>query len=167
MQKLEEYLQKLGFLEYTRLPLVRKVTAKTKIPETILVTSVLVLGLILLCTPYFSELLTTLVMFTIPSFETFRALRSKSTLDDEELLTYWIVFGSLYTFDKMFRYVLGYFGFYSLLRLVILAVIFYSKKFGSRLIYARAIRPFFERFGETIDSFVRPIEEQGLSLIHI
>jgi hypothetical protein len=161
MQKLDEYLGKLGFLEYTRLPLVRKASAKIKVPESILVTVVLALGVLLMFTPYFSELLTTLVMFTIPSFETFRALKSKSTQDDEELLTYWIVFGCLYTFDSLFRYLLDFFGFYCILRMVMLGFIFYSRKFGSRFIYARAIRPFFERFGEQIDSLVRPLEQQG------
>ena len=161
MQKLEEYLNKLGFLEYTRLPIVRKITTKTKIPEPVLVTIVLSLGLLLMFTPYFSELLTTLIMFTIPSFETFRALKSRSSKDDEELLTYWIVFGTLYTFDSLFRYFLNFFGFYCVVRLMILGFIFYSRQYGSRLIYARAVRPFFERFGEAIDLFVRPIEEQG------
>ena len=161
MQKLDEYLEKFGFLKYTELPLVKKASGKTKIPASILVVSFLALGMILLMTPYFSELLSTMIMFTIPAFETFRALKSKSEQDDEELLTYWVVFGTLYTFDTIFKYFLDFFGWYSIIRLAILMFIFYSKTYGARLIYARAIRPFFERFGPVIEQLIKPMEEMG------
>ena len=161
MQKLEEYLEKLGLREYTKIPIVKKIASKTKIPESIIVVSVLSLLLMLLFLPCISEIFTTIFIFTIPAFETFRALKSKSTKDDEELLTYWIVFSTLYTFDSLFRFILGYFGFYTILRFSLLSFIFYSKKYGSKLIYARLVKPFFEKFGERIDALVRPIEEQG------
>ena len=159
MQKVDEYLEKFGFLKYTELPLIKKASSKTKIPASVLVVSFLVLGLVLLMIPYFSELLSTLIMFTIPAFETFRALKSKSEQDDEELLTYWVVFGTLYTFDTVFKYLLDFFGWYSIIRLGLLMFIFYSKKYGARLIYARAIRPFFERFGPAIEQMIQPMED--------
>ena len=164
MEKLEEYLGKFGFLKYTELPLIKKASSKTKIPASIIVVLLLVLGLILLMIPYFSELLSTLIMFTIPAFETFKAIKSKSEQDDEELLTYWIVFGTLYTFDTVFKYILNFCGCYSIIRLAILMFIFYSKTYGARLIYARAIRPLFERFGPNIDKMIQPLEEQGLKI---
>jgi hypothetical protein len=161
MEKLEQGLEKIGFLEYTELPLIKKASAKTKVPAPVIVLVLLLVFVGLLCTPYFSELLSTLIMFTIPAFETFRAIKSKSEKDDEELLTYWIVFGSLYTFDSVFRYLLDFLGWYSIIRLVILMFIFYSRTYGSKLIYARAIRPFFEKFGECIEKMMQPLEEQG------
>ena len=161
MDKIELFLEKIGFLEYTELQCVKKISSKTKIPSVVVVLVFLVLGVILLFIPYFTEVLTTLIMFGIPAFETFRALKSKSEKDDEELLTYWIVFSTLYTFDNVFRWLLNLWGFYSIFRLVVLMVLFYSKRFGSRFIYARAIRPFFERFGEKFDELMKPLEEQG------
>ena len=161
MEKLEQGLEKIGFLEYTELPFIKKASAKTKIPAAVIVLTMLLIVVGLLLTPYFSEILSTLIMFTIPSFETFRAIKSKSEKDDEELLTYWIVFGTLYTFDSVFRYLLDFFGWYSIIRLAILMFIFYSRSYGSKLIYVRVIRPFFERFGEVIDKIMQPIEEQG------
>ena len=161
MEKLELFLEKIGFLEYTELYYVKKISTKTKAPKPVIVLIFLLIGVVLLMIPYFTELLSTLIMFGIPAFESFRALKSKSEKDDEELLTYWIVFSTLYTFDNLFRYVLSLWGWYSIFRLVTLMFIFYSKRFGSKLIYARAIKPFFEKFGEKFDEIMKPFEDQG------
>ena len=161
MQKVDEYLHKFGLLEYGELPFMKKISEKTKIPTSALVLVFVVVLILLMFTPYVSEILTTFVIFFIPAFKTFKALHTEDKKDDEQMLTYWVVFASVYTFDQLFSTILGFFGFYTVIRCLLLALLFGSEKYGAKFIYTRAVKPFFEKFGSKFDQIMAPIEEQG------
>ena len=161
MQKLEEYMDKFGFLQYSELPLLKKISKKTKIPSPVIVLIILAIFIGLAMTPFFAEVLTTFVVFFVPAFRTFQALQTETQEDDAKMLTYWIVFGTVFTFDKIFRKLLGFFGFYTYLRAIILFLLFSFDARGSQFLYARIIRPFFNKFGGSFDEAMEPLEEQG------
>ena len=161
MDKLEKVLNDLGFLQYRELPIVKKVCNKTKIPPPVLITLILLLVVGLIFVPYVNEVITSLLVFFIPAFESFKALKTKETEDDDRMLTYWIVFGCLFAFDNTFRYLFSFIGFFSVIRLVVLLLLFSTKANGARLLYNRVISPFFERFGPHIESLMKPLEDHG------
>ena len=161
MEKVEHYMNELGLMKYTELPLIKKISLKTKVPSTILVLICSIICLCLVFTPYVSNVLTTIIAFGIPAFQTFKAMKTVDKADDDAILTYWIVFSTFYSFDRIFRSFLELSGWYTLIRFVILVVMFYSQRFGSKLLYARIIRPLFERYGDAFDSYVKPLEERA------
>ena len=161
MEKIEHYMNELGLMKYTQLPIIQKASKKIKISPTIIVLVLSVILLLLLFTPYISNVLTTLIAFGIPAFETFRALQTEDKSDDDAILTYWIVFSTFYSFDRIFSSILHLSGWYSLIRFAVLALMFYSRRFGAKLLYARVIRPIFERYGDQFDSYVKPLEERA------
>ena len=158
---MEHYMHQLGLMKYTEVPVIKKAAEKTKIPATVIVLIISAILLLLLFTPYVSNVLTTLIAFGIPAFETFRALQTEDKSDDDAILTYWIVFSTFYSFDRVFSSILHLSGWYSIIRFAVLALMFYSKRFGAKLLYARIIRPIFERYGDRFDSYVKPLEERA------
>ena len=164
MNKIEPYLTKLGFEPYYQLPIVQKISQKTKLKPSILVFAFLVLLVILAFTPIGGNAVTTLIAFLLPAFRTFEALESEQRKDDAELLTYWIVFGLIYSLDELFRYFLAFIPFYHVFRCAILIAIYSPQINGAQVIYQKAVRPFFMNYKTEIEKVVNPIEERTRSI---
>ena len=164
MQKIDQTLEKLGFAPYYRLPVVQSISAKTNVKPPIIILGALVLMVIVALTPIGGTILTTLLAFMLPAFRTFEALESETHEDDEELLTYWIVFGVVYSLDEMFRFVFSFIPMYHLIRYAILLALYAPQFNGAQILYRRAIRPFFMNYRTEIDKVVQPIEERSKNL---
>ncbi len=159
MEVIEQKMESLGFSCYYKIPLVKKVAEKTKQKPFIIVFAILIVLLVTLFTPIGSSV-TTFLAFTIPAFRTFQAIESHTKEDDVRYLTFWIVFGFLYSFDQALSFFLGFIPFYYLLRTVFIALIFIPKYKGAETIYNKGIYPLLKKYEEKIDSIIDPIEEQ-------
>ena len=164
MEKIETTLTKLGFEPYYQLPLVQQISQKTKVKPFILVFAFLVMLVILAFTPLGGNALTTLIAFLLPAFKTFEALETEQREDDAELLTYWIVFGLIYSLDELFRYFLAFIPFYHVFRCALLIAIYSPQVNGAQIIYQKAVRPFFMNYRNEIEKVVNPIEERTRSI---
>ena len=159
MQTIEQTLDKLGFTPYYQLPIVRTIATKTKLQPPVIVLSVLVVTTLLALSPIGGCIMTTLLAFLLPAFRTFEALESQSTQDDEQLLTYWIVFGVFYACNELFSYVFSFIPMFYLVRYVILLALYLPQVNGAQILYKRAIRPFFMSYRNEIEKVIQPIEE--------
>ena len=164
MNKVEEYLTKLGFEPYYKIPFIQTLSTKTKLKPSIIVTALLAILFILMLTPLGGNLLTTVLAFLLPAFRTFEALESEKREDDAELLTYWIVFGLIYSLDELFRYVLAFIPFYHVIRYGLLIALYIPQINGAQVVYRRIIRPFFISYKNEIEKVVAPIEERTRSI---
>ena len=161
MDKIEEYLTKLGFEPYYKLPLVQKLSNKTKQKPSMLILGFLIIFTLLALSSFGGNLITTLFAFLIPAFQTFKALETKDDKeDDERMLTYWIVFGFLYGMDEILRVLFSFIPFYHVIRYVILVFIYVPKLDGGRIIYRRFLRPLFIKFSSKIDKYVDSFEQK-------
>ena len=159
MDKVDEVIRILGLDYVQRLPLVVKLSQKTKVPANLLVAIGLFIVLLLCLTVVFGSLFTTLLMFLLPAYDTFKAIESNDIGEQTRLLTYWMVFGTFFSMDNTFRWLLGFLPYYHIIRFIILSTL-YSKQFqGAELIYTHIQKPFFLRFRELIDGFIGPVEE--------
>ena len=158
MDKVDEVIRILGLDYVQRLPFVVKLSNRTKVQPNLLVAIGLFITLLLCITVVFGSLFTTLLMFLLPAYDTFKAIESNDMEEQTRLLTYWMVFGTFFSMDHTFRWVLGFLPYYHLIRFVILSTL-YSKQFqGAELIYTHIQKPFFLKYRELIDSFVEPVE---------
>ena len=123
-----------------------------------LVLGVAVLVIIACISVYFGTVMTYLTMFLFPAYDTFKAIEEKNLLEQNRLLTYWMVFGSFFALDEVLRVVLGFLPMFHLVRLAMLFC-FYSKSInGAGYFYEYVQKPLFLRVAGTVDSVLVPIE---------
>jgi receptor expression-enhancing protein 5/6 len=166
MQKVEQRMQQLGFETYYKLPFIDFLSKKSKQPPFLIVLGFLVLCFILLLTPI-GSFLATFLAFAIPAFKTFQALESEQKEDDVKLLTFWVVYGFLYSFDQSLSYVLSFIPFYYIIRTAFICYLFTSKDHGAEKIYNTIVQPLFSKYEKKIDEVVNPIEEKTRRLSQI
>ena len=83
------------------------------------------------------------------------------TEDDNRLLTYWIIFGLVYSLDELFRSVLGFIPGYHLLRFAAMIALFRQNFSGAKTVYVQFVRPLFNKYAAQIDALIEPIEERS------
>lgn len=166
MEKIQIQMQKFGFEPYYKLPFINVISKKSKQHPSVIVLAFLVLFVILLFTPI-GSFLSTFLAFTIPAFKTFQAIESESKVDDERLLTFWIVFGFFYSFDQTLSFILGFIPFYYVLRSAFIAYLFMPQFGAANKIFKNVIEPFFVKYHKKIDEVITPIEEKTRRLSQI
>lgn len=159
MDKVDTVIRILGIEHFGRLPFVQTLSKKAKVqPNIILIAGVGLL--VLLCIPVLlGTLLTTMTMFLFPAYDTFKAIESKNAAEQNRLLTYWMVFGTIFALDQTVRFVFSFLPFFHLVRFVILMV-FYSKSInGADYVYQYIQKPAFQKVETVVDSIIQPVEE--------
>ncbi len=164
MDKINEYLIKFGLEPYTKLPIVQKISQKLKLqPQAIIALFIGVVAFYCVL-PFVGNFITSFICFLIPAYYTFKAIESAEQEDDNRLLTYWIIFGLIYSLDEIFRSVLSFIPFYHLIRFALLISLFHSNFNGAKLIYNQFLRPVFTKYVSQIDALIEPLEERSRSV---
>ncbi len=164
MQKINEQLVRFGLEPYTRLPVVQQISRKTKTePQVIIAGAVGVFALLCLL-PFLGNLLTTAVCFLLPAYFTFKAIESADQADDNRLLTYWIIFGLVYSMDELFRSFIGFIPGYHLFRFGAMIYLYRNNFSGAEMVYSQFVKPLFNKYVSQIDALIEPIEERSRSV---
>ena len=164
MDKIDEVIKILGFDWVQRLPFVNYLHQKTKVSSNLLVAIGLFLVFALCLTVVLGSMFTTLLMFLLPAYDTFKAIESKNQEEQSRLLTYWMVFGTFFSMDQAFRWFLSFLPMYHLIRFAILASLYSKQIKGAELIYANVQKPLFDKYEGCIDNLVGPIEDSLANL---
>ena len=98
MEKVEQFYKKLGLNTYYENKYFLTLADKTKQPPFLVFTGFLSLFVVLLFSP-FGSFLSTCFCLLWPSYQTFKALETEQTDDDDRLLMFWIVFGFFHFCD--------------------------------------------------------------------
>ncbi|KAF5129043.1 hypothetical protein DV495_002674 [Geotrichum candidum] len=83
-----------------------------------------------------------LASLVIPGYYSLQALETKSTADDTQFLTYWVIYASFTVVEFWTNTILYWVPFYWLFKTVFFLYIGLPQYGGSRFIYLNAIRPF-------------------------
>ena len=159
MNKVDEFIGVLGLDYAVKLPFVVRLSERTKIPANILVTIGIVLFSLLCLTFVIGNCFTTLIMFLIPAYDTFKAIEEKNDTEQVRLLTYWMVFGTFFSMDETFRWIFQFLPMYHLIRFAILTALYSKTIGGAEFIYRYVQQPFFLKFESTIDGIIKPVED--------
>ena len=107
-------------------------------------------------------ILTTLLGVAYPVFMSFGALESDSTGDDQQWLTYWVVFGLFNMIDQFAGFILHFIPFYYVLKLAVLIWLFHPKTQGATWVYNNYIRSYAKHIDE-IEKSVEDSVKNGIS----
>lgn len=152
-------MQKLGFESYYKLPVVQKISQKTKQPPCVIVAGFLLIFVVLMFSPL-GSMITTSVTFLIPAYKTFKALETKDASDDKKMLTFWIAFGFIYLFDNVFSCLFSFLYFYHIFRSALIMYLYIPRFDGATKLYDRVIHPLFEKYSGIINQYLEPIERR-------
>lgn len=116
--------------------------------------------------------LTMLLGFAYPTYKSFKALRNNvhrsehvtaqnardSLLDDEQWLTYWVVFGFMCTAETTCSFLVGFIPFYYVFKLLLLIWMMHPVASGASFVYRMVVGPILMKWEPTVDASI-----EGLS----
>jgi receptor expression-enhancing protein 5/6 len=105
-----------------------------------------------------SSILTTIVAIAYPVYKSFLAIESKSSNDDQQWLTYWVVYSLFYFIDEVFGCLLTVIPFYALLRVCFFVWMFLPTTQGATKIYSYVVKPLLSKYGDKIDATMGKME---------
>ena len=104
-------------------------------------------------------IVTTLLGVAYPVFMSFGALESSDQGDDQQWLTYWVVFGLFNMIDQFAGFILRFIPFYYVLKLAILIWLFHPKTQGATWVYKNYIR----EYAGHIDEIEKSVEDSVIN----
>lgn len=117
---------------------------QSKVPRayTVLGVFVVYLGIIFSNVGGIGEFLSNIAGFVVPAYYSLHALSTKTTKDDTELLTYWVVFAFLNVIEFWSSAILYWIPFYWLIKTIFLLWLSIPYTGGAGLVYANIVKPF-------------------------
>lgn len=88
-----------------------------------------------------AKLVTDLVSFVYPAYQSFKAIDSSDTTDDTQWLTYWVVFAFVTIIENVFVFVADVIPGYFIMKVGFFIWLYHPKFLGAGLIYTQAIKP--------------------------
>lgn len=95
-----------------------------------------------------------------PIYQSFKALRSEGKEDDEQWLTYWVVYGSLSLFESFIDGMLFWLPFYFIFKMAFLAWAYSPQYRGAQVIYAKILGPIFVGIEKEVEEVERSIKSR-------
>lgn len=126
----------------------QQLEARTKLPKSYLAAGAFAFYLILIFINVggIGEILANIVGFVIPTYLSLIALRTKTSEDDTQLLTYWIVFSFLNVIEFWSKTILYMIPFYWFLKTIFVLYIALPQTGGASLIYRTFISPVADKY---------------------
>ncbi|CAI4842666.1 BAQ_1a_G0055580.mRNA.1.CDS.1 [Saccharomyces cerevisiae] len=121
---------------------------KTNLPKSYLVAGLgfAYLLLIFINVGGVGEILSNFAGFVLPAYLSLVALKTPTSTDDTQLLTYWIVFSFLSVIEFWSKAILYLIPFYWFLKTVFLIYIALPQTGGARMIYQKIVAPLTDRY---------------------
>lgn len=101
---------------------------------------------LLTCIYSIGQLLSNFATLVIPGYFSLQALETKTTDDDTQYLTYWVVYACFSVVEFWSRTILYWVPFYWVFKTIFFLYLGLPQFGGSRLVYAHVIRPFTIKF---------------------
>ena len=107
------------------------------------------------------NLISKVVGFLYPAFESLKALESEAGSDDKKWLTYWIVFAVFIISEQIFAPIILIIPFYYFLKIGLFVYMFLPETNGAMVIFERIIRPLFLKNKARIDAAVSKAKDKA------
>ncbi|KAH0474855.1 MAG: uncharacterized protein KVP18_003821 [Porospora cf. gigantea A] len=96
-----------------------------------------------------SQLITNLVGFCYPAWQSVKAIESGK--DHSQWLTYWVVFAFISSCEIFVEFILHWVPFYYIIKSVFLLWLFLPTFSGATVVYRKILRPVFVRYESVVD----------------
>jgi hypothetical protein len=151
VNKLEKYLDQLGFTKYYKNPLFEGISAKVNQSSSIVFTAVLAILVVLLIFSSLGGAIIGFFSFFFPAYQTFKTMEQGDQKPHNKMLIFWTLYGLLNLLDK----VASFFPFYTLLRTSVTIYLYMNDYQGAERLYETflrdRIRPYVQRIGELVE----------------
>jgi receptor expression-enhancing protein 5/6 len=117
-------------------------------------------AIILISLGFASSFLTAMLGFLYPAYMSFKALESETKEDDEQWLTYWVVFIFINFLDNVVGIFFSIIPLYHLVKLIFYIYLYYPRSNGATVIYNKVLRPFLKKYESQVDSVLKKGEEK-------
>jgi len=135
--------------ELGKYPTISNLEKQTGVPKVYAVLAVVVIYFLFIFLNIGAPLLSNLVGFIFPAYESLKAIESVGTQDDTQWLTYWVVFASFNIIEYFSGTVLYWFPFYFLFKTAFILWLALPQFRGAQYLYSTALRPIALRFIKT------------------
>ncbi|KAJ3385644.1 ER membrane protein DP1/Yop1, partial [Chytriomyces hyalinus] len=151
MDKAQIYLNQLD-KELSKYPLAVEAEKRTHVPKTYMVAAVVGLFAILTIFNIFGALITTLLGFLWPAYQSYKAIEDSDKENDTQWLTYWTVFGFFNVIEVFTDVLLYWIPFYYAFKSVIILYLILPQFQGAKVVYVSIISPYLLKKQSGIDA---------------
>merc|ERR1711977_416766 len=140
---------------------------KTGVPKIYLAGGIAALLVVLILFCFGAPLLCNVVGFIYPAYASFKSLNSKSTDkstdDDRQWLTYWVVYCCFSLIEGFLEYILFWVPFYYPIKLAFLFYLFLPQTQGAMQIYSKFLQPLLHPYVAIIDGAASAVANKANS----
>ncbi|KAJ5327836.1 TB2/DP1/HVA22-related protein [Penicillium brevicompactum] len=108
----------------------------------------------------FADVLSSVITIFFPVFASFKALRSSDPSQLAPWLMYWVVLSIIIWAESWTYFIIGWFPFYSWIRLFFLSYLVLPQTQGARLLYQDYVDPFLAHHEREIEEFIGQTHER-------
>ncbi|OOF96423.1 hypothetical protein ASPCADRAFT_206625 [Aspergillus carbonarius ITEM 5010] len=111
-----------------------------------------------------ADLLSSIITILLPIFASYKALRSADPSQLAPWLMYWVVLSAVLMAESWTIFILGWFPFYSWIRLFFFSYLVLPQTQGARSLYQDYVDPFLEHHEREIEEFIGKTHERAKAL---
>ncbi|PYH96093.1 hypothetical protein BO71DRAFT_188654 [Aspergillus ellipticus CBS 707.79] len=111
-----------------------------------------------------ADLLSSIITILLPIFASYKALRSADPSQLAPWLMYWVVLSAVLMAESWTVFIIGWFPFYSWIRLFFFSYLVLPQTQGARLLYQEYVDPFLEHHEREIEEFIGRSHERAKAL---
>ena len=160
MDNLDVFLEKISLAKLKGLPPVKRLSAQTNQPPTVIVGAFLALFLLISAFRSVGCFLTTLIAFVVPAIETLKTIENNGATEYERLVVYWLTFATLLFFKPVCAFLFGWIPLIHLFKFFFLMIVYLPNINGAQKL-AEAARKLLERCQEPVDQFLGKLQSQA------
>ncbi|KAK2816780.1 hypothetical protein FQN49_007993 [Arthroderma sp. PD_2] len=112
----------------------------------------------------FADLLAAIATVLFPIFASYKALRSGNVNNLAPWLMYWVVYSAIMLAESWTVFILGWFPFYSWIRLFALAYLVLPQTQGAKKLYLEHVEPFLSHHEREIEEFIGQAHSRGSAM---
>jgi len=132
--------------ELGKYPTINNLEKQTGVPKVYVVLGVVAFYFLFIFFNIGAPLLSNLVGFIYPAYESLKAIESTGTADDTQWLTYWVVFATFNVVEYFSGAITYWFPFYFLFKTAFVLWLALPQFKGAQYLYSTALRPLVVRF---------------------
>ncbi|OKL61969.1 hypothetical protein UA08_02567 [Talaromyces atroroseus] len=112
----------------------------------------------------FADLLSSAITILFPAFASYKAIRSGNPAQLTPWLMYWVVLSGILLAESWTVFIIGWFPFYSWIRLFFLSYLVLPQTQGARILFQEYVDPFFEQHEREIEEFIGRSHERAKTI---